>query len=411
MPSQKITFTNQAGLTLDARVDLPADQHPFAFALFAHCFTCNKNFSAVRNITRSLNQNGIGVMRFDFTGLGQSDGDFSETSFSTNKSDLLDAANFLAKEYMAPALLIGHSLGGAAVLSVAGDIASVKAVATVGAPSDLQHVTHLMTKEQHTIESEGEAEVNIGGRLFRIKNQFLQDLQNHHLKACLSKLRKAVLIMHSPQDTIVSIDNAAILFGYAHHPKSFISLDGADHMLSNKNDSLYVGNVIATWVSRYVYRKEKEQLESDHGVVARITKESNLTVEVQAGTHALIADEPVEVGGKDLGPSPYELVGAGLAACTAMTMKMYADRKEWPLEEVLVHVEYERKHAHDSSNPDEAQKRLEAFNKYIEIKGDLDEKQKDRLLDIAGKCPVHKTLTGDLHIHSFLGNGYKTNKK
>ena len=391
MKSQRFTFTNADGYKLSARLEHPADQSPGAFAVFAHCFTCNKNLSAVRNILRALNQSGIAVMRFDFTGLGESEGDLSETNFSSNVSDLLHAAEWLRTHYESPKLIVGHSLGGAAVIHAAHHIDSIQAVATVGSPMAPQHVSHLLTDGLDAINTKGEREVNIGGRSFTIKKQFIEDLSKHTPEVVIKTLRKPLLILHSPQDRIVGIDQAAEIYNNAHHPKSFVSLDGADHLLSRQEDSKYVGNVIAQWAERYMDIKKPEVIETEHHVVARLIDETGYTTEIRSGKHAIIADEPKSLGGNDLGPGPYDLLASALASCTAITIKMYAKRKEWPLEEVRVQVTHDKRETVESLG-----KKIDHFKKKLEFIGDLDESQLKRLSEIADKCPVNRTLSSEV---------------
>lgn len=397
MNAKKVQFQNKSGELIDARLELPVNQHPHTFALFAHCFTCGKNLTAVRNISRALNMQGFAVLRFDFTGLGESEGDFANTNFSSNIADLVEAAAFLEQAYKAPGLLVGHSLGGAAVLCAAVLLPSVKAVATIGAPFSPQHVQHLFDANIETIEKEGIAKVTIQGRTFTVKKQFLEDIRAQNLTEKLGNLNRALLILHSPQDTIVSIDDAAKLYGAARHPKSYVSLDGADHLLSNKNDSHYVGNIIANWSLRYMDLPEKETLNTDKEVVARLGNKG-YTTEIMARHHGLIADEPEEVGGNDFGPSPYELVTAGLGACTAMTLQMYAHRKNWDLKSVQVHLEHYKDYMKDMADGEEPAGKIDYFERIIELKGDLDDAQRTRLLEIANRCPVHRSLTEEIRV-------------
>lgn len=403
MKTNKIEFANREGIMLRARLELPADQKPGTFALFAHCFTCNKNLSAIRNISRALTSAGFGLLRFDFTGLGESEGDFADTNFSSNIQDLQAAADYLEKNHTAPSLLIGHSLGGAAVLYAAADMDSVKAVATIGAPADPKHVTRLITHGLEEINTKGYAEVSIGGRPFTIKKQFIEDLKAVDMPTVLKDLRKAVLIVHSPQDNIVGIDNAAGIFKAARHPKSFVSLDGADHLLSNAEDSNYIGGVIAHWAKRYIPFRETEKPDTHLQVVASLGNEEKFTTQIKAGNHYLIGDEPESYGGNDFGPTPYDFVSAGLASCTAMTIRMYADRKKWKVEEVNVHIEHGKVHAEDCGEcENSASARIDRFTRVIELKGDLDEEQRQRLLEIANKCPVHRTLLSEIDIKTEL---------
>ena len=404
MSLSKITFTNSKGQLLSGRLELPADQYPHNFALFAHCFTCNKNLGAVRNISRSLTSKGFGVLRFDFTGLGESEGDFADTNFSGNVEDLVAAADFLAREYQAPSVLIGHSLGGAASIFAAATIDSIKAVATVGAPSDPTHVQHLLKSGIEEIEANGQALINLSGRDFTIKKQFLDDLKTKSLSAVAKNLNKALLVMHSPQDTTVGIKNAEEIYIAAKHPKSFISLEGADHLLMRKEDSTYVGNVIAGWSSKYVDIPETPQLKSKHQVVASLGNNEGYTTNMKVGNHYMIADEPESVGGHDFGPSPYEFVSAGLSACTAMTIKMYVARKGWDLQHVEVHTSYGKQHMEDCENCENSTAKIDTFQREIKLKGNLDEKQIKRILEIADKCPVHKTLHSQTQVVTKLIN-------
>lgn len=398
MNSKKVQFQNAKGETLAARLELPVNQHPHTYALFAHCFTCGKNLTVLRNISRALNINGIAVLRFDFTGLGESEGDFADTNFSSNVEDLLVAARFLEENYQAPGILIGHSLGGAAVICAAMELPSVKAVATIGAPFDPGHVQHLLSSEIDDIEDDGVAEVTIGGRAFTVKKQFLEDIREQSLTEKLAKLNRALLIMHSPQDEVVHISNAAKIYHAARHPKSYISLDGADHLLSDKKDSYYAGELIASWAAKYINIPEQETLKSEKEVLVRLDNKG-YTTEIMVRHHGLVADEPESVGGNDFGPSPYELVSAGLGACTAMTLQMYARRKKWDLQQVKVHLEHYKDYTEDMmGGEDEPQGKIDHFERILELEGDLDDDQRARLLEIANRCPVHRTLTEDVKI-------------
>ncbi|PWJ44981.1 bifunctional alpha/beta hydrolase/OsmC family protein [Sediminitomix flava] len=392
MNAKKIHFTGKSGQKIAARLELPPNQDAQEFVLFAHCFTCNKDLSAVRNISRQLASSGFGVLRFDFTGLGESEGEFADTNFSNNLDDLISAADFLKQNFKAPSLLVGHSLGGAAVLYIADKIPSVSAVATIGAPSQPVHVKHLFANEEENIILKGSAEVNIGGRPFTIQKQFIEDLENRDLETVLKSLRKAILILHSPQDQTVSINNAAEIYNIAFHPKSFISLDGADHLLSKVADSLYVGEVISSWAKRYIPFPEDKKLDNPLHGVAHIGTEKYAT-QIKVGKHYILADEPESVGGKDYGPTPYDFVMAGLGSCTAITLKMYADHKKLDVEDIYVHLEHDKIHADDSSNTENSSNgKIDQFRRVIEVKGNLTDEQKERLLQIANKCPVHKTL-------------------
>lgn len=397
MNSKKVTFKNNQGDVLNARLELPPSA-PESCAIFAHCFTCSKDLNAVVNISRALTQSGIALLRFDFTGLGESEGEFSDTNFSSNIDDLIAASSFMEEHYSAPSLLIGHSFGGVAVLAAAYKLPSVKAICTIGTPADPVHVEHLLKDKLNQIKSEGSAEVSIGGRPFRIKQEFLEDIRQRDLEHIIPKLKRSLLVMHSPQDRIVEIENARILYERAHHPKSFISLDGADHLLSKKEDSIYAGKVIASWAERYLDLPDKKSMPEPQRQVLVRTGDDGYTTEIRAGKHALLADEPESVGGKDFGPTPYDLLISALGACTSMTLRMYADRKKWPLQEVLVHLEHAKIHETDCENEDDPSARIDQIKREIEVVGPLDDDQKKRLLEIAEKCPVHKTLTGELRI-------------
>lgn len=398
MRNTELKIKRNDNVTLHAYLELPADGKPDQFAIFAHCFTCNSELSAVKNISRELTSHGFGVVRFDFTGLGQSTGDFSDSGFSANIEDLCEVSDFLKENYSAPTLLIGHSLGGAAALVAAHKIDSIKAVVTIGAPATTSHVTHLFEDDLEEIKKQGSAQVNIGGRPFQIKSQFVDDLEAHDVLSHLKDLKKPLLILHSPQDDVVSIDNAAEIYQKAFHPKSFVSLDGADHLLKNRKDSKYAGSVIGAWVARYLEFSPEKKIKIDtrgHHVAAHLNLEDNFITQITNGKNTLIADEPEDVGGDDSGFAPYDLVSAGLAACTAMTVKLYAERKDWPLREVYVYVNHEKE-------KNQAGKKFDIFSKSLDLLGELDNKQKERLVEIAAKCPTHKTLEASSQIKTTL---------
>jgi uncharacterized OsmC-like protein/alpha/beta superfamily hydrolase len=405
MRSQKLTFHNADGMELAAHLDLPVDGRPRAYALFAHCFTCSKNLRAVGNIARALTQDRIAVLRFDFTGLGESEGDFADTNFSSNVADLVAAAQFLEAEYSAPKLLIGHSLGGAAVLQAAHSIPSVAAVVTIGAPADPGHVAHLLESSREEIEREGKAVVKLAGRGFTIKKQFLDDLEASRMQDTIRTLKRALLVCHAPLDNTVGVDNAREIYLAARHPKSFLSLDTADHLLSSPEDSLYAGRAIAAWASRYVgtlLPEEGRALVPDEDRVVARTGREHYTTEIVAGGHGLLADEPIAVGGADRGPSPYDLLLAGLGSCTSITLRMYADRKEWPLEEIRVHLTHDKVHAQDCAHCETREGKLTRIQREVELIGPLSTEQRERLLEIANKCPVHRTLHEEIWVESFL---------
>jgi len=391
MPTKTIKFKNSRGFNISAKIEFPLTQKPDAFAIFSHVFTGSKNLNATRNISRAMTLNGIAVLRFDFTGLGDSEGEFSDTNFSTNVDDILSAAKYLEENHQAPRILVGHSLGGAAAIFAGRELSSVQAVATIGAPSEPQHVTHLFGLSMEKIEKEGSAEINIGGRKFTIKKQFIDDIQSVDLQKITHDLNKALLILHSPQDNIVEIENAAKIYHSAHHPKSFVTLEKADHMLTNKDDAYYAANVIASWVKRYIPIPVKEELKPKKQVIAKLGSEG-YTTDIVAGKHGMVADESEDLGGNDFGPSPYELLNAALSACTAMTLQMYARRKKWPLESVKVDIAFDRSYQEDCQACEDSDRKIGKYEVSITLEGPLDEEQKARLLEIAHKCPVHKTL-------------------
>ena len=400
-PPNLIHFPGAFGTSLAARLDLPA-QVPRAFALFAHCFTCSKDSLAAARISAALVEHGFGVLRFDFTGLGGSAGDFANTNFSSNVADLVAAAAWLRNEHQAPRILIGHSLGGAAVLAAAGEIAEAAAIATIGAPFDPAHVQHLLGDATAAIQENGEAEVTLAGRQFRIQKQFLDDLASHDSAERIGRLRKALLVFHSPRDTYVDIENAARIYSAAKHPKSFVSLDTADHLLTAKADAAYVAAVLAAWASRYIdENKSTKAAAATTGVVTVMeTGEGRYTQNITTGPHHLRADEPASVGGNDSGFTPYDLLLAGLGACTSMTLRMYAEQKKWPLQRVTVNLRHDKIHANDCADCETREGKIDQIDREIEITGDLSDTQRARLMEIADKCPVHRTLHSEISIRT-----------
>jgi len=399
MRSSKISFTNKQGEELSGRLDLPADQDPHNFAIFAHCFTCTKDFSAVRNISKALASEGFGVLRFDFTGLGDSDGDFADTNFSSNIEDLSCAAAYLEEHFKAPSLIVGHSLGGAAAIFAASEIDSIQAVATIGAPSNPVHVQKQLGDKIATIQQEGEAVVTLAGRDFTFKKQFIEDLETCSCTEAAGDLHKALLILHSPQDATVSIKNAEEIYHAAHHPKSFVTLDGSEHLLIDKKNAAYVGKVVAGWAARYIDVPKEEVIKTTHDVVASLDDEDGFTTQMKLGKHYMKADEPIRVGGNDYGPTPYEFLAGSLSACTAMTIQMYAKRKGWLIENVQVHTSYSRDYAQDcGACGDDPSAKIDTFIREIYLEAELDEKQRERILEIADKCPVHKTLHNETQV-------------
>lgn len=403
MARKKFTFPNDKGIHLSALLETPdpavCQGSPRAYAVFAHCFTCGKNMAAASRISRALTAKGIAVLRFDFTGLGNSDGDFGNSGFSANVLDLVSACNYLEQNYSAPELLIGHSLGGAAVLCAAHHLPRIRAVATIGAPSTADHVTHLFKDAESEIEEKGEAQVDLAGRKFVIKNTFLQDLRQYASPENIRKLRKALLVMHAPLDNIVEVGEAAKIFSVAMHPKSFVSLDGADHLLTDKKDSEYVAGVIAGWVEPYLTPLSKKQEDKKQNValgeVLVHEADKNFTRGLEMHNHQMLADEPRNFGGLDLGPSPYELLVSALGACTSMTIRMYAKHKKIKLDNVQVRVKHDRIHAQDCESCEGESGYIERFQRWIALSGDLTQQERTRLLEIANRCPVHKTLESE----------------
>ena len=398
---EKVSFAGVNGDSLDARLEFPADE-PRAFVLFVHCFACGKDIFAARRISDELTGLGLAVLRFDFTGLGASGGDFGNTNFSSNIGDLLLAANYLRERYQAPQLVIGHSLGGSAALVGGSQMPEVKAVATIGAPSDPSHVAHLFSNSLSEIEAQGEAEVLLAGRKFRITKQFLDDIENQQLLGAVGKMRKPLAIFHSPIDDIVSIESAAEIFSAAKHPKSFVSLDNADHLLSRRDDAAYVATVIAAWAERYLSSPPKYESIEHGGVVVRETGRGKFQNEVLNGPHRMYADEPVSLGGNETGPTPYGFLLAGLGACTAMTVRMYADRKKWPVSHVAVTLSHSKIHAQDCADCETRDGKIDQIERELLFEGDLSAEQKSRLMEIADKCPVHRTLESEVNIVSRL---------
>lgn len=403
---QKVVFENATGEKLAGLLELPGAT-PRAFALFAHCFTCGKDINSASRISRALAGQGIAVLRFDFTGLGSSDGDFANTNFSSNVEDLICAADFLASEWQAPSLLIGHSLGGAAVLAAAGRLPDVKAVVTIGAPATPAHVVTNFEDHVDEINAQGFAEVNLAGRSFTIKKEFLRDVSEQPQQQAIANLRLPLLIFHSPMDEIVDIDEARRIYSWARHPKSFISLDKADHLLSKPQDAQYVADTIAAWSSRYLVGKgtDEHRPPVNHGQVLVAEKNHRFTRAIYTDHHSWLADEPVSVGGQNRGPDPYELLLSSLGACTSMTMRMYANRKKWPVRDIYVTLSHKREYIKDCEGCEAGEERmLSNLTRTIRIEApELSTEQKQRLLEIAGKCPVHKTLESEIRIRTEQG--------
>lgn len=399
MPNERFQFLGADGFELAATLDLP-DSEPAAYALFAHCFTCGKDVLAARRIAAGLAARGIAVLRFDFTGLGASEGEFANSTFSSNVADLVLAADHLRQTRKAPAILIGHSLGGAAILAAATRIPEAKAVATIASPSDPAHVTGLFADRIADIRAQGKVEVSLAGRPFHIKREFLDDIAEHNLIGQIAELRKALLILHSPTDDIVGIDNATRIFVAAKHPKSFISLAGADHLLSRKRDTHYVADVIASWAQRYLEPTTTGAAEDTgpRSVIVQETRRGKFQQTVTVGPHRLTADEPASAGGEDTGPGPYDFLLAALGACTSMTMRLYADRKALPLDRITVMLRHSKVHAEDCAECETKTGMLDRIEREVAMEGALDPEQRQKLMEIADKCPVHRTLTSEIRI-------------
>ena len=402
MRSERFEFANAKGEKLAAVLDLPLGE-PTAYALFAHCFTCGKDNRCAEIVAGRLSGHGIAVLRFDFTGLGGSQGEFANTHFTSNIGDLVAAADHLRRTHKAPAILIGHSLGGAAVLAAAHRIAEARCVVTIAAPADPAQVTGLFKEQVGAIRDQGEVEVKLAGRPFKIRREFLDDVADQMLMDRIAHLQKALLIFHSPTDELVGIDSASKIFTTAKHPKSFVSLAGADHLLGKRRDAEYVANVIAAWSERYLDQPASvAKAEGETGVVmVRETRAGKFQQEIMSGPHRFIADEPVSVGGLDSGPGPYDLLLAGLGACTSMTIRLYADNKQLPLNRVTVRLRHNKIHATDCENCETKDGMIDRITRNITLEGRLDAATRKRLMEIADKCPVHRTLTSEIDIRTF----------
>lgn len=410
MPVHRIEFVGSRNATLVGRLELP-ETTPRGWALFAHCFTCSSNSKAAVYIARAMVEAGFGVLRFDFTGLGGSQGDFANTNFSSNVDDLVAAADWLRANHGAPELLIGHSLGGSAVLAAAHRIEDATAVATIAAPFDPAHVVNQFGEQRQQIQEEGEATVTLGGQSFIVRKSFLEDLGSQRQANRIHKLRRALLILHPPGDKIVSIDNATSIFQAALHPKSFVSLDNADHLLTRERDARYAAGVIAAWAERYLTEAEAdrwsgqetsatstENAEADDSIYVTERGTGQFAVAITAGRHSWVGDEPKSVGGDDAGPNPYQMLTAALGACTAMTMRMYARHKEWPLTNVAVRLKHEKIYAKDCAECETRSGKIDRIERWIRIEGELDADQRARLMEIADKCPVHRTLHSEVQV-------------
>ena len=406
----KFEFENRNGEKLSGSLEQLSDGPSRGVALFAHCFSCGKNVLAATRVSRDLRDRGFTVLRFDFTGLGESEGDFADTNFSTNVEDLRAAIDAMRQQNIAPEILIGHSLGGAAVLYLADEIKEVKLVATIGAPSEARHVVRLFDEPAlQQIEESGQAQVSLGGRPFTIKKQFIDDVTETSVLKRLESSRKPLLICHSPTDNVVGIDNAEKIYHAAKHPKSFVSLDGADHLLSQKHDAEFVAAVIANWASRYLglFEESSEQSvdasnDAPHGSVTVTERDKVFTQDIVAGPHKLVADEPESFGGSDLGVTPYDLLLSALGACTSMTLRMYAKRKGLDVDTIEVNLQHNRIEASDCEHCEDQPGKVDQIQRRIRISGDITEAQQQRMLEIANKCPIHRTLLNQKQITSEL---------
>lgn len=398
--TEKFQFTGQAGQTLDGRLELPRGAQPLAFALFAHCFTCTKQSRAATQVSAALAERGIAVLRFDFTGLGGSEGEFANSGFVSNIADLVAAADALRDRFAAPALLIGHSLGGAAVIAAAEHIAEARAIATIGAPFDVEHVLGQLGEDLAKVEAEGEANVHIAGRAFRVGRGFVAETRNQPQAARIAALGRALLVMHAPGDDVVSVDNASLIFQAAKHPKSFVSLDGYDHLLTERDAGGYVAGLIAAWTARYIEQQDEQDSMPPRGIVTVESAGGRFTQRVKAGPHTYLIDEPATLGGDDLGPTPYDQLLAALGSCTAITMQMYAARKDIPLQSVRIELEHSREHVEDCTTCNNKDNRVDVIDRAIELVGDLTDEQHARLIEIADRCPVHRTLENRIDVHT-----------
>lgn len=398
----RFTFPGQDGQTLAGRLDQPGGK-PRAFAIFAHCFACSKDSLAATRISAALAAHGVAVLRFDFTGLGGSEGEFGDAGFAANLEDVIAAARFLDETFEAPSLLIGHSLGGAAVLAAAEHLPSVRGVVTLGAPSDPEHTLRHLGDGSRAAREEGSAEVRLGGHSYRVSRRFVEDFERQGVLERVGRLRRALLVLHAPKDDVVGVEHAAAIFNAAKHPKSFVSLDDADHLLTRRADAQYAAGVIAAWATRYIPSVASEPAEApepdERRIVAGETGEGRYQLSVAIGTHRMLMDEPARLGGDDSGPTPFELLSAALAGCTSITLRMYAERKGLPLERVETEVAHLGKHAVACADCVEGgEALLDHFKRTVRLEGPLDAGQRQKLMEIAGKCPVHRTLEAGAHV-------------
>lgn len=404
MPITKLSIPTRNGNLLNSKLETPANGRVHQYAIFAHCFTCSSTLAVVRHMSQMLTGAGIAVLRFDFTGLGRSEGEFANTNFSSDVNDLIDVSNYLEEHFVAPQLLIGHSLGGTAALMAAFSLPKVKSVATIGSPSTPTHLKKLIKYDPSKFEDDSAYETNIGGRAFQIKKQFVDDLEKHDILSNLKTLKKALLILHSPVDEIVSAENAAELFKHAHHPKSFVSLDNANHLITNKRDAVYAAEIIAAWAGRYLDEETEIPVEMmGHQVVAHLNRANKYVTQVYTDKHHLISDEPSSYGGDDAGITPFQLLSSSIGTCTAMTIKMYAEKQNWDLQEVCVYLTFSKKAAAEfqSELPD-GETNLSHFKKSIRLVGNLDESQREKLKTVASRCAVQRNIMGKVVVETEL---------
>jgi putative redox protein len=401
--TQRFSFPGHSGATLDARLELP-EGAARGTALFAHCFTCGKDSLAASRVSRALAERGIATLRFDFTGLGGSEGDFGNTGFSSNVADLVAAADHLRAAGRPVGLLVGHSLGGAAVLAAAEKLPEARAVITIGTPFDPAHVLESFGSGFERIEREGRAEVTLGGRAFSVGRGFIEDLAEQHQAARIARLGRPLLVLHAPKDEVVEVSNARAIFDHAHHPKSFVALDGADHLLRRARDAEFVASLAAVWADRYAMPEAAAETAAEEGVVlVEPTGEGRFQQRIHFGPHTVITDEPLGIGGLGSGPTPYDLLLGALGACTAMTLKLYGERKGWPLEGLKVRLRHERVHAGDCADCETQDGHIEQITREIELDRELGQAEAARLLEIADKCPVHRTLHGEIKVRTRFG--------